>query len=70
MKRYDVSDKMTEEYAKYSVYCKNCGHTMHFFPFEKRDKKICDWCQHTVYANDKVEFKEKLKKVIGNGRNL
>lgn len=65
MRKYNVSDKMTEEYSKYIVYCKNCGHTMYFIPFENKKKKICSWCGHAVYENERTEFEDKLKQKMG-----
>lgn len=65
MRKYCVNDKITEEFSNYRVYCKNCGHSMLFYPMEKREKKICSWCQNTVYINDIAEFKDKLNKQRG-----
>lgn len=70
MGKYNINQKITEEFSKYKVYCKNCGHSILFIPFENKKKKICSWCGHIVYANDNLEFKDKLKKVMGNGRNI
>ena len=55
--------KLDEERAKYRVYCK-CGHSIIIYPFEKRKKKICTNCGYYVYLNKKVEFMEKIKKII------
>ena len=57
--------KLQKAYTDNSVKCKNCGHSIVFLYFEQKDKKICSWCAHLVYANDKVEFKDKLKKKMG-----
>jgi hypothetical protein len=65
MKKYNVSDKVTQEFTKYRVYCKNCGHTMLFLPFENKQKKVCSWCGYAVYINDKIEFEDKLKQKMG-----
>ena len=70
MTRFSTNDKILEEYSKHKVYCKKCGHPVLFLPFENKEKKICSWCGHYIYLNEKIEFKEKLKKVMGNGRNL
>lgn len=64
-KRYNLNQKLDDMYSQYSIHCKNCGHTIYFLPFEKKEKKICSWCQHVVYANDNIEFKDRLKKLMG-----
>lgn len=53
--------KITNECAKYKVYCK-CGHSVIIYPCEHRVKKICSWCGHTVYKNDLEKFKDLLIK--------
>lgn len=57
--------RLQKAYTDNTVKCKNCGHSLVFLNFENRDKKICSWCGHLVYANDKIEFKNKLNKLIG-----
>ena len=61
MRRYCIDEKLEKELSNYKVYCKNCGHTLYFYPCDEKDKKICSWCKHTVYKNDVAEFKDKLK---------
>lgn len=56
--------KLQEAYTDNTVKCKNCGHSIVFLFFEQKEKKICNWCGHVVYANNKIEFKEKLKKQL------
>lgn len=65
MLKFDVSDEVEKERTKYKVYCKNCGHSLVFFPFENKQKKICGWCKHAVYVNDKVEFEDRLRQQMG-----
>jgi len=55
--------RLLEELTKYKVSCP-CGHKTVFYPFEKKDKKICSWCGHYVYINKRVEFKEKLRRLL------
>ena len=56
-------DKMLEERTKYKVYCK-CGHGEVFYPFEKKNKKICSWCGYYVYKNKRIEFKDRLNSLM------
>ena len=56
-------EKLIELRTKYRVYCK-CGHSLAFYPFEHRSKKICSWCKKYVYINEKTEFKERLGKKL------
>lgn len=60
--------KLIDEKCKYRVYCK-CGHSIFIYPFEKKEKKLCDWCGHYVYMNKRVEFIDRLKKMINKGFN-
>lgn len=62
-KRLSVDSKLTEERAKYRIYCK-CGHSIVFFPFEKSNKKICSYCGYYIYKNKNIEFKEKVRSSI------
>ena len=55
--------RLVEERAKYKVYCK-CGHSIVFYPIEKKDRKICSWCGHYIYKNSKVEFKNRLNNLL------
>lgn len=56
--------RLQNAYTDNTVKCKSCGHSIVFLFFEQKEKKICNWCGHVVYANDKIEFKEKLKKQL------
>ena len=60
---FSTNDKMLEERTKYKVYCK-CGHSMVFYPMEHKEKKLCSWCGHYVYKDKKVEFNDKLNRLI------
>lgn len=56
--------KRIDEVIKYSCGCK-CGHSVVIYPFEKRTKKICTWCGEYVYINEREEFKDKLRNLLG-----
>ena len=43
-----------------------CGHTVNFI---KRKKQICKWCGRMVYFDEKERFKEKMKNILGKGKN-
>lgn len=45
-----VMIKRMAEIDKYKYYCK-CGNSAIIYPFEKRQKKLCDWCGNYIYAN-------------------
>ncbi len=63
-KTYLSSDfKLMEERTKYRVYCK-CGHSIVFFPVEHKDKKLCSWCGNYVYRNKKIEFINRLNRLL------
>lgn len=59
-KIYKNDIKISNEIAKYKIYCNRCGHGTVFYPFEKRNKKICSHCGYYVYQSKKEEFKERL----------
>ena len=48
---------------KYKVECE-CGKKTIFPPLIKKDYKICSWCGRKVYRDKKVEFKDKLNKLM------
>lgn len=52
--------KISNERAKYKIYCSKCGHGTVFYPMEHKSKKICSWCGYYVYKDKKEEFKERL----------
>ena len=56
------NEKVVNEKSKYKYYCK-CGNSAIIYPFEKRQKKLCDWCGNYIYANKREEFKDNLRKV-------
>ena len=55
--------KLSAEVAKYKIKCP-CGHTVVIFPMEHRNKKICSWCGHYVYLNEKEKFKDLLRRKL------
>lgn len=55
--------KIVKERTKYKIYCK-CGHSMIFYPIEKKDRKLCEWCGHYVYKDKRIEFKYRLNKLL------
>lgn len=54
--------KYANEMAKLRVKCK-CSHTT-IFPAFGPDVKICSFCGHKVYKDDKARFKNILLKTI------
>lgn len=54
--------KVVEEKTKFRFYCK-CGSSTTIYPFEKYQRKLCDWCGNYIYANKREEFKDNLRKV-------
>ena len=67
---YKEIEKLSEETSKYKHYCK-CGHSVVIYPFEKKDKKLCNWCGRYVYEDPekqkKYDFKLKMKTVLQGG---
>ena len=68
MKNKGISRKQLEKeiekgilYAKSSITCKNCGHTMFL---GKRNRVVCTWCGHYVFNNQKEEFEYRLRSLI------
>lgn len=61
--------KLEIERSKYKYHCK-CGHSLTIYPMEKRIKKLCSWCGHYVYINKRVEFIDKLKKMLDKNFNM
>lgn len=61
-------DRMFEEYSKYKIKCKHCGHstTMPIF----LDKKICSWCGNYIFRTKEIEFKHKLNQAINKEKRL
>lgn len=49
-----------DELDKNKFQCKNCGHKE--FIYFRSKKKICSWCNHWIYRDKNLEFKENLKK--------
>lgn len=52
-------EKLSIESQKNKYKC-NCGHSVVIYPFEKKTKKICNWCHNYVYISKEEEFKDKL----------
>ena len=61
-KIYELDTIRFRRYTAESIKCKNCGHSMIF----ESDRKLCTYCGHWVYKNDKVEFEYNLKKILKN----
>ena len=59
--------KHANEMAKIRVKCQ-CSHIM-IFPIFGPDVKVCSYCGHKVYRNEKVKFKDNLLKVIKEKEN-
>ena len=57
-------ERLSDEYNKVKYQCK-CGHKV-IIPYW-RDKALCTWCNHYVYKDKQVEFKEKMKEKLKNG---
>lgn len=56
---------MMSEYDKVKYRCK-CGHRV-IIPYWE-DKQLCTWCNHYVYKDKRIEFKEKLQYARKNMR--
>lgn len=56
--------KLFDERAKFRVYCTKCGYSAVFYPMEHRTKKVCVQCGNYIYLEKKVEFKERLGKLL------
>ena len=65
----ELSLRLDNERSKYKVYCR-CGHSLTIYPMEKKIKKLCSWCGHYVYINKRVEFMDKIKKLLAKDFNL
>lgn len=62
MKKYiDNIQRVDEELAKCRKKCR-CGHTVEVPNSHKGDYKLCNWCGHRVYKNDRTQ-KEYERKV-------
>ncbi len=61
-KIYELDTIRFRRYTAESIKCKNCGHSILF----EGNRKICTYCGHWVYKNDKVEFEYNLKKILKN----
>lgn len=60
---FNRDSRMLQAFSDLSQKCKHCGHTVHFYSFEK-EKKICNWCKNYIYKDEKIEFLEKMKKAL------
>lgn len=54
-------EKICMEKLSMKVSCSNCGRKVSFYSFEKDEKKICDWCGHYVFKNERAKLKHELK---------
>ena len=54
--------RMSNEYDKVKIKCENCGHKMVMPVWIK--KRPCTWCGVNVYRDKKLEFQEKMKKLM------
>ena len=50
--------KLLDEMMKARTICPRCGHSILLL---KRERDICNICNHWVYKNEKVEFKYKIR---------
>lgn len=60
MNTFRKDTRLSNERAKYVIYCDKCGHSLVFYPFQHTRKKICSYCGYYVYQNRQIEFKERL----------
>lgn len=63
MSNYKNDTKLMNMYTEITVYCSTCGHPM-LFPAFGSDRKVCKWCGHYVYRNEKTKFQYKVKEEI------
>lgn len=63
MEKYEDIEKLARIKLNFKRKCEYCGTSTSFYAFEK-DKKICRTCNRTIYRNDLIKFKDKLKKEI------
>ena len=62
MKRsYKEDSKYFDELTKYRHKCK-CGHSIIMTP--KTTKKLCKWCGHYVYINEREKERENFIKKL------
>lgn len=61
MKSFKEQEKLDKILADYKVKCKNCGHVV---IMRKNDKKVCNWCGHYIFGDDKEEFKYRLSQKL------
>ena len=70
MKNIGEEDQLFEAHNKATRKCKYCG-AHHDFLRDRIKAVPCPNCGNLIYRNDKVEFKEKIKKELRkNGTRL
>ena len=57
--KFLTDQKFIDELSKYKYTC-SCGHTLVIL--RPKTKKLCKWCGHYVYVNEKEKEKEEFKK--------
>lgn len=53
--------KSSKYREKHKYYC-SCGHSV-IIPYFQ-DRKLCSWCKHWVYKDDKRFFKDKMRQLL------
>lgn len=69
--RFKDDSKLSEVRSNYRYKCK-CSHTIHIYPMEHIDYKICNYCGRRLYTDpikqkeweQKDNFKRKLKVLL------
>ena len=56
-----MNNEFIEDPLAYIDSCRKCGRKAVIPAGVKR--QICHWCGHWVYADKKVEFREKIKEI-------
>lgn len=62
--RYLYESQMSNIVQALNVTCEHCNRKVPFFAYEKDDKKVCSWCGHYIFKNNKAKFKHEMKKTI------
>ena len=56
---YKYMEKLFNAYSKFKRKCENCGNVL--IITKQNPIKICRWCGHKVYYDEKTKFKDLLK---------
>ena len=71
-KNNDDIDKLHSKAADYTYTCK-CSHRVVIYPFEKKERKLCNHCGYYVYTDAKkqkqYDFKIEMQERLRNGKN-